>query len=89
MPYAVPHLPEVLCYHAELHVQRGDQVLTLEVPLPDWAPDSEVVQDLAMKYKAETMGDIVTALEKEGRVRVEPESFYSDREIIPIERRLI
>ncbi len=82
-----PHLPQVVCYHAELHVQDGEQVKTLEVPCPDWAPDEEILESLAMKYKAETVGDIVAAMEREGMVRVE--SGVVGKEVIPVERRLI
>lgn len=89
-----PRLPQVACYHAEIHVQRGEQVLTLNVDLPDWAPENEIIQDLAMKYRAETMGDIVEALEKEGRVTVEPVGaggFYcrGDRVVHKVEKRFV
>lgn len=74
-----PTIPSISCYHAEVHVQRGEEIVTLLVDLPDWAPEEEVVGDLAGHYKAATMGEIVEALEGEGRVRVEPvpaSSFY-------------
>ena len=95
MPRSVePFLPQVSCYHAEIHVQDGDHIKTLLIDLPDWSPEEEIVQDLAMKYKAETMKDIVLALEGEGKVRVEgvgPNSFYcrGDRSVFQAEQRLI
>lgn len=89
-----PSLPQVACYHAEIHVQDGDRIKTLLVDCPDWSPEEEILGDLAMKYKAETIGDIVAALESEGKVRIESVSadgFYcrGDREVYPVERRLI
>lgn len=68
----MPKLPAIVAYHAEIHVQRGKEMLTLQVDLPDWAPEEQVVKGLASEYGAKTMGDIVVALEREGKVRVEP-----------------
>lgn len=65
-------MPGVAAYHAEIHVQRGEEMLTLQVDLPDWNSEEKVVKGLAKKYGAVTMGDIVVALEREGKVRVEP-----------------
>lgn len=67
-----PKLPLVSAYHAEIHVQKGEKMVTLEIDLPDWSPEEHVVRGLAKKYKVTTMGGIVEALEKEGKVRVEP-----------------
>jgi hypothetical protein len=85
-----PHLPQVTCYHAEIHVQDGDQIKTLLVDCPDWSPDVEILGNLAMKYKAETVGDIVAAMEGEGKVRIESVSANDycrgDRKVYPVEK---
>lgn len=89
----LPKLPQISCYHAEIHVQRGEEILTLEIPHPDFAPEEEVLREAASARGAETVGDLVAALEKEGKVRIEPDGaggFYcrGDREIYPVEKRL-
>lgn len=67
-----PKFPGVVAYHAEVRIQRGDDVLTLCVDRPDWAPDDEVLREAAREAGVETIGDLVAVLESEGRVRVEP-----------------
>ena len=60
--------PEVVAYHAKLNVEKGGKLLTLHVDRPDWATDEEILHDLAVKYRATTVGDIVAAMENEGKV---------------------
>lgn len=74
MVHVKPELPAVCAYHAEIRVQRGDDVLILQVDRPDWAPESEVLRDEAMERGLETVGDLVVALESEGKVRTELKS---------------
>ena len=62
--------PTICRYHAEIHVQRGDQILTLQVDRPDWAPEMEVLRDAARERGAETVGDLVEVLEREGKVKI-------------------
>ncbi len=75
-----PKLPGISCYHAEILVQRGEEFLTLQVDRPDWAADEVVLREAALEKGAETVGDLVAALEKEGKVRIEPYC-RGDREI--------
>jgi hypothetical protein len=88
-----PHLPQVTCYHAEIHVQDGNQIKTLLVDCPDWSSEGEILGNLAMKYKAETVGDIVAAMEGEGKVRIEsvPADDFCCRggqEVYPVEKHI-
>lgn len=62
-----PTLPSVACYHARVHVEVHDQVVTLAVDLPDWVSDQEVLADLAQQYGG--VGGAIAALDREGRAR--------------------
>lgn len=64
----VPHLPQVIAFNSEFCVERDGEFLLLRADVPDWAPISEIVHDLGVKYGAQTVNDLVVALDAEGRV---------------------
>ena len=67
MPVSVRDLPQVACYHARVHVEVDDQVVTLMVDLPDFVPDQEVLNGLISEYGG--LGAAIATLGREGRAR--------------------
>ncbi len=59
--------PQVACYHARVHVEVHDQVVTLEVDLPDWVSDQEVLAGLVGVHGG--IGAAIAALGRAGRAR--------------------
>lgn len=73
-----PVLPQAVAFHAEIHVLKGEEVVTLCVDRPEWATEGEVLRDLAKEYGVRTVGELVGELEPLGCVRAEgssPEGF--------------
>ncbi len=86
-------MKKVLAYHAEVHVERDGQILTLMVDRPDWEPEDVMLRALGRERGVGTVGELVSLLEGEGRVRVEahgPDSFYcrGDRDVHGVGERL-
>lgn len=59
----IPTTPQIRAYHRCFNVADKK---TLEVSADDWYPDDELLSKLASLYKADTVGEIVTAIEKGG-----------------------
>lgn len=54
----------VVAYHARIYVARGSEQLVLEVGVPDYATDAEILGELAKAVLAVTVGEVVEAVQR-------------------------
>ena len=62
-------MPKILSYDTEIHVEKDGRVFTIEVSLPDWAPDDVVVEELMSEAGVGNVGDLLVVMRDRGRVR--------------------
>lgn len=89
MEYGI--MPNILAYHPEIHVEVGDKIWTLLPNCKDWAPEHEILKDLAKSLEVTTVGEVAEHLQRQGLVRIESSAnFYlqSDRDLWEWDREL-
>ena len=71
-------MPRVVAYHPEILVERGLELLMIQLDLDDFYTDEEVMEKLVAETGGGTIGEVVGAIER-GELKKRDNSILSAR----------